>query len=197
LGIPAPFVQSKSLAERGADGCRSSKLNMRRIDGPYLQRMPPASGCSVVSDRDGLRSIARCNSFHPPVAVIRTWPASVTQQSARCTGDEDRRCEARPEVGVVRSGVAHQTLAADTSDEAFAESVRLGRVERRFQDGQAHRVVRQNFSRDPRRGGSWWSRQTITCSIEQEDWRGPTRVRVEGTYIKDRSKIDPDYAARL
>ena len=34
------------------DRCRSSKLNLRRIDGPYL-RMPPASGCSVVSDRDG------------------------------------------------------------------------------------------------------------------------------------------------
>jgi hypothetical protein len=30
--------------------CRSSKLNLCRIDGPYLQRMPPASGCSVVSD---------------------------------------------------------------------------------------------------------------------------------------------------
>ncbi len=44
--------------------CRSSKLNLRRIDGPYPQRMPPASGCSVVSDRDGLRSIARCNSIH-------------------------------------------------------------------------------------------------------------------------------------
>ncbi len=68
--------------------------------------MPPASGCSVVSDRDGLRSIARCNSIHPIVAVIRTRPASVTQLSARCTDDEDRRCEARPEVGVVRSGVA-------------------------------------------------------------------------------------------
>ena len=86
--------------------CRSSKLDLRRIDGPYLQRMPPASGWSVVSDRDGLRSIARCNSIHPTVAVIRPWPASVTQLSARCTDDEDRRCEARPEVGVVRSGVA-------------------------------------------------------------------------------------------
>ena len=38
---------------------RSSKLNLRRIDGPYLQRMPQASGRSVVSDRDGLRSTNR------------------------------------------------------------------------------------------------------------------------------------------
>ena len=33
-----------------------------------------------------------------------------------------------------------QTLPADASDKAFAESVRLGRVERRFQDAQAHRL---------------------------------------------------------
>jgi hypothetical protein len=60
------------------------------------------------------------------------------------------------------------------------------------------RVVRQNFSRGPKRGGSWWSRQTILSSIEQEDsGGGPTRVRVERTCIKDGSKIDPDYAARL
>ena len=31
--------------------------------------MPPASGCAVVSDRDGLRSIARCN-------VMRPWLSS-------------------------------------------------------------------------------------------------------------------------
>ena len=62
--------------------------------------------CSVVSDRDGLRSIARGNNIHSTVAVIRTWPASVTQQSARCTDDEGRRCEARPEVAVVRSAAA-------------------------------------------------------------------------------------------
>ena len=86
--------------------CRSSKLNLRRIGGPYPQRMPPASDCSVVSNRDGLRSITRCNGIHPTVAVIRTWPASVRQLSARCTDDEDRRFEAGPEVGVVRSGVA-------------------------------------------------------------------------------------------
>ena len=30
--------------------CRSSKLKLRRIDGPYPQRMPQASSCSVVSD---------------------------------------------------------------------------------------------------------------------------------------------------
>jgi len=66
----------------------------------------PAECYSVVSDGNGLRSIARCNSIHSTVAVIRTWPASVTQLSARCTDDEDPRCEVRPEVGVVRSGVA-------------------------------------------------------------------------------------------
>jgi hypothetical protein len=33
-------------------------------------------------------------------------------------------------------------------------------------------VVRQNLGRDPRRGGSWWSRQTIIGSIEQEDSGG-------------------------
>ena len=34
------------------------------------------------------------------------------------------------------------------------------------------RVVRQNSSRDPRRGGSWWSRQAVIGSIEQEDSGG-------------------------
>lgn len=34
------------------------------------------------------------------------------------------------------------------------------------------RVVRQNFTRDPRRGGSWRSRQTIIGSIQQEDSGG-------------------------
>jgi DNA-binding IscR family transcriptional regulator len=33
-------------------------------------------------------------------------------------------------------------------------------------------VVRENSSRDPRRGGSWWSRQAIIGSIEQEDSGG-------------------------
>jgi hypothetical protein len=33
-------------------------------------------------------------------------------------------------------------------------------------------VVRQNFSRDPKRGDSWWSRQTVIGSIEQEDSGG-------------------------
>ena len=33
-------------------------------------------------------------------------------------------------------------------------------------------VVRQNSSRDPRRGGSWWSRQAVIGSIEQEDSGG-------------------------
>src|SRR5947208_8925233 len=44
-------------------------------------------------------------------------------------------------------------------------------------------VVRQNSSRDLRRGGSWWSRQAVIGSIEQEDSGGATRVRVERTYI--------------
>jgi hypothetical protein len=73
---------------------------------PYRWSVPLASGCSVVSDRDGLRSTARCNSIYSTVAVIRTWPGLVTQLSARCTDDEDPRCEAGPEVGVVRSSVA-------------------------------------------------------------------------------------------
>jgi hypothetical protein len=45
-------------------------------------------------------------AFIPTLAVIRTWPASVTQLSARCTDDEDRRCDAGPGVGPARSGVA-------------------------------------------------------------------------------------------
>jgi hypothetical protein len=39
---------------------------------------------------------------------------------------------------------------------------------------------------------------TTIDSIQQEDsGGGRARVRVERTYIKDRSKVDPDYAARL
>jgi len=45
-----------------------------------------------------------------------------------------------PQVSLVQRNQEIQTLAADTSDEAFAESVRLGRAERRFQDAQAHRL---------------------------------------------------------
>src|SRR6266568_3834303 len=30
-------------------------------------------------------------------------------------------------------------------------------------------LVRQNLGRDPKRGGSWWRRQTIIGSIQQED----------------------------
>src|SRR5207253_10173543 len=33
-------------------------------------------------------------------------------------------------------------------------------------------VVRQNSSRDPRQGGSWWCRQAVIGSIEQEDSGG-------------------------
>ena len=45
-----------------------------------------------------------------------------------------------PQVSLVQRNQEIQTLPADSSDEAFAESVRLGRVERRFQDAQAHRL---------------------------------------------------------
>ena len=48
--------------------------------------------------------------------------------------------ENSPQVSLVQRNQEIQTLAADTSDEAFAESVRLGRMERRFQDAQAHRL---------------------------------------------------------
>ena len=59
-------------------------------------------------------------------------------------------------------------------------------------------VVRQNFSRDPKRGDSWWSRQTVIGSIEQEDSGGSQPACAWSAHIyKDRSKIDPDYAARL
>lgn len=37
----APFISCGT--------CRSSKLSLRRIDGPCPQRMPAASGCSVCS----------------------------------------------------------------------------------------------------------------------------------------------------
>src|SRR5204862_547793 len=59
-------------------------------------------------------------------------------------------------------------------------------------------VVRQNFSRDRKRGSSWWSRQTIIGSIQQEDSGGGQPACAWSAHIyKDRSKIDPDYAARL
>src|SRR5258708_503324 len=44
------------------------------------------------------------------------------------------------QVSLVQPNQEIQTLAADTSDEAFAESVRLWSVEWRFQDAQAHRL---------------------------------------------------------
>src|SRR6266545_3621621 len=43
------------------------------------------------------------------------------------------------QVSLVDRNQEIQTLAADSSYQAFAESVRLGRAERRFQDAQAHR----------------------------------------------------------
>lgn len=48
--------------------------------------------------------------------------------------------ENSPQVSLVQRNQEIQTLAADSADEAFAESVRLRRVERRLQDAQAHRL---------------------------------------------------------
>jgi hypothetical protein len=38
---------------------------------------------------------------------------------------------------------------------------------------------------------------TITDSVQQQDPKRANPVRVERTYIKDRPKVDPYYAARL
>ena len=48
--------------------------------------------------------------------------------------------EDSPQVSLVQRNQEIQTFAADSSYQAFAESVRLGRAERRFQDAQAHRL---------------------------------------------------------
>ena len=48
--------------------------------------------------------------------------------------------EDSPQVSLVDRNQEIQTLAADSCYQAFAESVRLGRSERRFQDAQAHRL---------------------------------------------------------
>ena len=59
-------------------------------------------------------------------------------------------------------------------------------------------VVRQNFSRGPKRGGSGGvGVNTIIDSVQQEDPKRASPVRVERAYIKDRPKVDPNYAARL
>jgi hypothetical protein len=44
------------------------------------------------------------------------------------------------QVSLVDRNQEIQTLAADSSYQTFAESVRLGRSERSFQDAQAHRL---------------------------------------------------------
>jgi hypothetical protein len=44
-------------------------------------------------------------------------------------------------------------------------------------------VVRQNSSRDPRRSGSWWSRQTTIGSIEQVKIRDEANPRARGAHI--------------
>jgi len=38
---------------------------------------------------------------------------------------------------------------------------------------------------------------TIIDSVQQEDPKRASPVRVERAYIKDRPKVDPNYAARL
>jgi len=59
-------------------------------------------------------------------------------------------------------------------------------------------VVRQNFSRGPKRSGSGGvGVNRIIDSIQQEDPERAGPVRVERAYIKDRPKVDPNYAARL
>jgi integrase len=59
-------------------------------------------------------------------------------------------------------------------------------------------VVRQNFSRGPKRDGSGGvGVNTIVDSVQQEDPKTASPVRVERAYIKDRPKVDPNYAARL
>jgi hypothetical protein len=59
-------------------------------------------------------------------------------------------------------------------------------------------VVRQNFSRDPKRGGSGGVVViTIIDSVQRDDPERASPVRVERAYIKDRPRVDPNYAARL
>ncbi len=63
---------------------------------------------------------------------------------------------------------------------------------------QCRPVVRQNFSRGPKRGGPGGvGVNTIVDSVQQEDPKTASPVRVERAYIKDRPKVDPNYAARL
>src|SRR5437899_644870 len=46
-------------------------------------------------------------------------------------------------------------------------------------------VVRQNFSRDPKRGGSRWSRQAMIGPIQQED-SGGANPRARGAHVYKR-----------
>ena len=69
----------------------------------------------------------------------------------------------------------------------------------RINVGVVMAVVRQNFSRGPKRGGSGGvGVNPIIDSVQQED---PKRASPERAYIcaymKDRPKVDPNYAARL
>jgi hypothetical protein len=60
-----------------------------------------------------------------------------------------------------------------------------------------HPVVRQNFSRGPKRDGSGGVGVNTIIDSVQEDPKRASPVRVERAYIKDRPKVDPNYAARL
>jgi hypothetical protein len=64
-----------------------------------------------------------------------------------------------------------------------------------FRDGFAKT---QNFSQGPKRGGSGGEGvNTIIGSVQQEDSERASPLRLERAYIKDRPKVDPNYAARL
>jgi hypothetical protein len=68
----------------------------------------------------------------------------------------------------------------------------------KLRKGETLAVVRQNFSRGPKRGGSGGvGVNAIIDSVQQEDPKRASPVRVERAYIKDRPKVDSNYAARL
>jgi hypothetical protein len=58
-------------------------------------------------------------------------------------------------------------------------------------------VVRRNFSRDPKRGGSGDRGEYDYRLSKQKDPKRASPVRAERAYIKDWPKVDPNYAARL
>jgi hypothetical protein len=59
-------------------------------------------------------------------------------------------------------------------------------------------VVRQNFSRGPKRGGSGGvGVNTLIDSVQQEGLKRASPVRSERAYTKDQPKAYPNYTARL